>query len=114
MTFWAALAFEDASGSTALVDTVMNGFDGMRNASNPRKALIVISDGIDNHSRHSIDELMRRAVEADLPVYTVSFFDPAPGDKAGALADGQGPALSARSVCTNRRSFLRRSQRTRS
>ncbi len=87
-----SVAFEDASGSTALVDTLFKGLDSMKASSNPRRALVVISDGMDNHSRQSASQLMRKAVEADIPVYTVSFFGPSPSDKAAELAE-QGRGL---------------------
>ena len=43
----------------------------MRLARNPRRALLVISDGIDNHSRHTERELTRRLPELDLPIFAI-------------------------------------------
>lgn len=53
-------------GSTALVDTIYCGLDAMRSAHRSRKALLIISDGMDNHSRYSKPELMERIVESDV------------------------------------------------
>ena len=46
-----------ARGATALVDAVYMGLQEMKHARNPRRALIVISDGGDNNSRYSEGEL---------------------------------------------------------
>ena len=60
-------------GFTALIDTVYLGLNNMRRGSQPRRALIVLSDGMDNHSRYSKTELMNAAIEADVQVYSVIF-----------------------------------------
>ena len=72
----ARMMFTDAGGSTALVDTIYASIQQSRAAHNGRKALLVISDGMDNHSRYSKGELMSLAVEADMQIYTISVFDP--------------------------------------
>jgi Ca-activated chloride channel homolog len=59
-------------GSTALVDTLYLALNKMHFAHNPRRALLVISDGTDNHSRYSKGDLMRMAMEADVQIYTIS------------------------------------------
>jgi len=58
-------------GMTALIDTVYLGLNGMRKARQPRRALLVLSDGMDNFSRYSKGELMRVALEADVQIYTI-------------------------------------------
>jgi Ca-activated chloride channel homolog len=58
-------------GSTALIDTVYLGLTRMKNARRPRRALLILSDGMDNHSRYSKSELMRVALEADVQIYTI-------------------------------------------
>jgi Ca-activated chloride channel family protein len=63
--------FTSAGGMTALIDTVYLGLNQMRKARAPRRALLVISDGIENYSRYSKSELMRVAVEADVQVYSI-------------------------------------------
>jgi Ca-activated chloride channel family protein len=59
-------------GSTALVDTLYLALNKMHSAHNPRRALLVISDGMDNHSGYSKGDLMRMAMEADVQIYTIS------------------------------------------
>jgi Ca-activated chloride channel family protein len=71
------VAFEDAAGNTALVDTVYESLQELRSGAHARKALLVISDGMDNHSRRSKGELLELAMEADAQIYTIAVSDPA-------------------------------------
>ena len=66
----------NVAGSTALIDTIYAAIQQSRSAHNGRKALLVISDGMDNHSRYSKAELMSAALEADLQIYCLSIYDP--------------------------------------
>ncbi|HXJ88246.1 MAG TPA: VWA domain-containing protein [Candidatus Binatia bacterium] len=59
-------------GMTALIDTVYLGLSRMREAQLPRRALLILSDGMDNHSRYSESDLMRVALEADVQIYTIA------------------------------------------
>jgi VWFA-related protein len=43
----------------------------MRKGRNPQRALVIISDGMDNHSQYSKGELLRVALEADVQVYAI-------------------------------------------
>lgn len=67
--------YAHAGGRTAFIDSVYVALQHMRAASNPRKALVIISDGMDNHSRYSKRELMALALEADVQIYTISVND---------------------------------------
>jgi Ca-activated chloride channel homolog len=69
-----SVALSGPRGSTALIDTVYCGLDAMRAAHRPRKALVIISDGMDNHSRYSKTELMERVVESDVQIYTIAIY----------------------------------------
>jgi Ca-activated chloride channel family protein len=66
------VAFEGAGGDTALVDTIYGSLQELRKGVHTRKALLVISDGMDNHSRYSKGELLDRAMEFDAQIYTVA------------------------------------------
>jgi Ca-activated chloride channel family protein len=66
-----------AHGHTALVDAVYRGLDELRRSSRPRKALVIFSDGGDNHSRYTEHELLRALSESDVAVYAVGMFPPA-------------------------------------
>jgi Ca-activated chloride channel family protein len=65
------LVTAEPGGATALVDTIMLGLDRMKAGRLPHKALLVVSDGMDNHSRYSAPELIRRVEEADVQIYTI-------------------------------------------
>ena len=84
-----SVAYEPASGSTALIDSIWVSLDQLREAKNVRKALVVVSDGADNHSRHTRGELLERASEADVQIYAVSVFDPPLYIKGAAVAEQQ-------------------------
>ncbi len=66
------LSFARADGTTALVDSIYMALQHVRHGRHKRRALIVISDGMDNHSRHSFSGLMSAAIEADTQIYTVA------------------------------------------
>ncbi len=66
------IAFESAGGDTALIDTVYESLKELRSGIHARKALLIISDGMDNHSRYSRGELLERAVESDAQIYTIA------------------------------------------
>ena len=63
-------------GQTALWDGMMLGVEELRRSSLPRKAMIVISDGGDNHSRITEGKLKAVLREADDEVYAVALRDP--------------------------------------
>ena len=58
-------------GLTALIDTVYLGLSDLRKSTRPHRALLILSDGMDNHSRYSRSEVMRLALESGAQVYTI-------------------------------------------
>jgi VWFA-related protein len=60
-----------ADGGTALIDTVYLALNRMHSARNARKALFIVSDGMDNNSRYSKAELLRTVQEQDVQVHTI-------------------------------------------
>jgi len=72
------VAFESAGGDTALIDTIYGSLKELRSGIHAQKALLVISDGMDNHSRYSRGELLERAVESDAQIYTIAVGNAAP------------------------------------
>ena len=66
-----AIGRTSPGGMTALIDTAYLGLNSMRKANQPRRALLILSDGMDNYSRYSKGELMRAALEADVQIYTI-------------------------------------------
>jgi len=58
---------------TALLDAVYLSMRQMRHAIHPRKALLVLSDGGDNHSRYSESEIRAAVREGDVCIYSIAF-----------------------------------------
>lgn len=56
---------------TALLDAVYLAVHQMKRASNPRKALLVLSDGADNYSRYTEGEMRTFLRERDVSVYSI-------------------------------------------
>lgn len=69
------LAFTQAKGRTALLDSIYMALNEMKKAKNPRKAVLLISDGGDNSSRYTTSEIRNLVREADVQIYTVGIFD---------------------------------------
>lgn len=61
-----------AGGKTALHDAVVAGLEHLLEATNQKRVLIVLSDGEDNASRHSRDDMLERARRSNALIYTVS------------------------------------------
>jgi Ca-activated chloride channel family protein len=72
------LALEIPDGNTALLDAISEGATRMRSAQYRRRALLIISDGGDNHSRHHLKEIKRLVQDSDLEVYAIGIFDTSP------------------------------------
>lgn len=64
-----------AKGRTALLDAIYLGLSEMRSARNAKRALLIISDGGDNHSRYRENDIKRLAREADTQLYAIGIFD---------------------------------------
>jgi Ca-activated chloride channel family protein len=70
-----------AGGQTALFDAVQLAVQEMKKAGNTRKALLIVSDGIDNHSRHSERSTRRLVSEIDFPIYSINVWQPQYGNR---------------------------------
>ena len=70
------LPFFEPYGWTALLDAIDLALNEMRYARYARKALFIISDGGDNRSRHTANEVLRRVTEADVQIYSIGIFSP--------------------------------------
>jgi Ca-activated chloride channel homolog len=81
-----------AKGATALLDAIYLGLIQMKDARHSRRALLIISDGGDNHSRYSERDIKRLVREADTQLYSIGIFDPV---RYGArtLEELNGPSL---------------------
>ena len=70
------LTFTQAKGKTALLDGVYTAMTHMKKAQNPRKAIIILSDGGDNSSRYTESEIRNLIREADVQIYAIGIFEP--------------------------------------
>ena len=70
------MMFTAARGRTALLDAIYLGLSEMRGARNAKRALLIISDGGDNHSRYNESDIKSFLKEADCQLYAVGIFDP--------------------------------------
>jgi Ca-activated chloride channel family protein len=85
--------FAEAKGQTSLIDAVYMATEYIKkHAKYERRALVLISDGGDNHSRYTEGELISFMREADVPVFVVGLFDAAPET----LEEQSGPKLLER------------------
>jgi Ca-activated chloride channel homolog len=62
-------------GRTALLDAIYLGVTKMRQAKYPKRALLIISDGGDNHSRYTEGEIRSMVKEADVLIYAIGIYD---------------------------------------
>ena len=62
------LHFHPVQGQTALLDAIYLGMHEMKKAKNPRKALLIISDGGDNNSRYTESEIQEPGEGSRRPV----------------------------------------------
>ncbi|MEO8371172.1 MAG: VWA domain-containing protein [Candidatus Solibacter sp.] len=68
------LIFSKSKGSTALLDAIYMGLHEMRRSKKNKKALLIISDGGDNHSRYSEKEVTNLVRESDVLIYSIGVF----------------------------------------
>ncbi len=83
------LVYAIPKGRTALLDAIYLGMDRMRKAHYERKALLIISDGGDNHSRYTEGEIKDMVREADVQIYGIGLFD----YQAKSAEEREGPEL---------------------
>jgi len=83
------LVFAIPQHRTALLDAIYMGIRKMREAKYPKKALLIISDGGDNHSRYTENEIKSLVKEADVMIYAIGIYD----RYASAIEERLGPEL---------------------
>jgi Ca-activated chloride channel family protein len=71
----ATLQKAPARGRTALFDGVAAALRHVERGTSQKKALIVISDGGDNASRESFEDILRRVNQSDALIYTICLKD---------------------------------------
>jgi Ca-activated chloride channel homolog len=86
------LQFAQSKGKTALLDGVYMAMNQMKKARNPRKAILIISDGGDNNSRYTESEIKNAVREADVQIYGIGIFEPI-GSRGRTPEEQMGPSL---------------------
>jgi Ca-activated chloride channel family protein len=83
------LLFLRPKGRTSLLDAIRMGLMKMKNARYGKKALLIISDGGDNHSRYGEREVKALAKESDVMIYSIGTFD----RYVPTIEEARGPSL---------------------
>jgi Ca-activated chloride channel homolog len=86
------LMLTSPKGRTALLDAIYLGLSQMRGAHNAKRALLILSDGGDNHSRYNESDIKRLVKEADTQLYAIGIFDPL-GSRNRTPEELKGPSL---------------------
>jgi len=65
------LVYKPAKGSTTLYDAVYLGLQKMKQGHNPKKAILLITDGEDTRSRYSLVNVRNAVKESDVQIYAI-------------------------------------------
>jgi Ca-activated chloride channel family protein len=85
------MMFTAAKGRTALLDAIYLGLSQMRGAHNAKRALLIISDGGDNHSRYNESDIRNFVKESDVQIYAMGVFSSV--GSRGTTEEVEGPSL---------------------
>ena len=69
------LLFAAPRGMTSLLDAIYLGVSKLRQAQYSKKALLIISDGGDNHSRYTERDVKNIVKESDVMIYAIGVYD---------------------------------------
>ncbi len=85
----------DSRGGTALYDAVYASLDHLKLGNRDKKVLLVITDGEDNASRYTFDELVKYAQKSNAVIYTIGLLG---SEEPGGLfkVHGGGPRRAAK------------------
>jgi Ca-activated chloride channel homolog len=86
------LTFTQSKGRTALLDSVYLAMHEMKKAHNPRKAVLIISDGGDNSSRYTETEIKNAVREADVQIFAIGIFE-SMANRGRTPEEASGPSL---------------------
>jgi Ca-activated chloride channel family protein len=64
----------DSRGSTGLYDALIGSLDHLKKGHKDKKVLVVISDGLDNASRRTLEDAVREAQRSDAVIYAIGIF----------------------------------------
>ena len=80
-------------GRTSLIDSIHLALEVMKNARNERKALVIISDGGDNRSRHTYGAVRGQILESDVQLYAMGIFGSSGEEQGNSAEEIRGPQL---------------------
>jgi len=63
------------AGKTALYDAILSALAHVRRSGVERKTLVVIGDGGDNASTHTLNQVLREIAQSDVAIYTIGLVD---------------------------------------
>jgi Ca-activated chloride channel family protein len=69
------LILTQAKGQTAMYDSVYLGLEKLKEGTNPKKALLLITDGEDNRSRYTFQQVKEFVKEQDVQIYGIGITD---------------------------------------
>lgn len=101
--------YVQAQGNTALYDAVYLGVEKLSQSRFAKRAMILISDGEDNHSLYTFNELRHRLQESDIAIYTVQVGIPLPRSGAWDLMGELASATGGKAFSGDSREGMRRS-----
>ena len=82
------LSLLHAYGQTSLFDAVLEGLYTVQRGRYDKKALLVVTDGMDNTSVHSLQEVVAQARRQGVLIYSIGIGDPNASSIPGAIALG--------------------------
>lgn len=77
-----ALAKVRPFGQTAIYDALILALEQMAQAKHSKKAILLITDGVDNSSHHTVEEAIESARRSGVAIYTVGLLSALDGQKA--------------------------------
>lgn len=77
-------------GRTSLFDAVRLGLDVMKQAHHERRALLIFSDGGDNRSRRSFEDIRNDVIESEVQIYAMGVFEGGKNPRSRQEAEGAG------------------------
>ena len=80
-----AVSSSRAQGETALYDALLDAIDHLRLSSQKRQALVLVTDGGDNASRHSLRQVLDALKQSGVQLYCIGLYDPDDPDARPAI-----------------------------
>ena len=82
----------EAKGETRIYDCLVEAVEAMSKRDERRRAILIVSDGMDNRSSHTLDDSLRRALAANVVIYSIDLIGSAGGGRV-ATEELQGHAV---------------------